>query len=207
MTPPDIWHKPRPMNRFLTSCSVALIAAPLLAVACGGAPQPPKASDPVAEPTTSAKPEAIEQSPGASAVASAAPAPTAAPTAAPKSATAADAAAACLATATYDKKIPNTLTFSVKNTSAREVKMCWLEFYLYDKAGKQLAHEGLPNNYKIAPGESEGQPFEFSDLDKQIGGKPVATIETVISSARFSDGAEFSDKSVAPDQRPRSAKK
>jgi hypothetical protein len=85
--------------------------------------------------------------------------------------------------------------------------MCRLEFYLYDVAGAQLAHHTLPYNYAIAPGASDGQPFEFSDLATELGKKSVATIETVISGARFADGAEFDDRSVAPDKRPRSAKK
>jgi hypothetical protein len=186
--------------------SIVLVAAPLFAAACGGAAQPAATSVP-AEPAK-ATPEANAPAPSASALAPAEPASaaTTAPAAALKPATAADAAAACLTTATYDKKEPDKLTFSVKNTSDREVKMCWLEFYLYDKAGAQLAHVALPYNYKIAPGESDGQPYSFDDLGKQVGGKQVATIETVISAARFSDGAEFRDKSLAPDKRPRAAK-
>ena len=200
----------RPMNTYRP---IVLVAATLFAAACGSSSQPAATSAP-AEPAK-ATPEASAPAPSESAsapasvapAASATPAAPTAPAAAPKPATAAEAAAACLTTATHDKKEPDKLTFSVKNTSDREVKMCWLEFYLYDKAGAQLAHVALPYNYKIAPGESDGQPFSFSDLGKQVGGKQVATIETVISAARFSDGAEFSDKSLAPDKRPRAAKK
>jgi hypothetical protein len=131
----------------------------------------------------------------------------AAPAAPSKPVTAALAAAACTATATYDAKTPNQITYDIKNTSDREVKMCWMVFYLYDKAGAQLARAVLPYNGKIAPGSSDGFHFEFSDLGQQIGGKKVASVETVVSSARFSDGGEFEDKSLAPDKRPRAAKK
>jgi hypothetical protein len=166
--------------------------APLFLAGCGGA-QP-------AETTAAAAPP-----PPASATASAA-ASAASSTAAPKPATAAEGAAACVTTATYDKKEPNKITFKVKNTSSREVKMCWLTFYVYDAGRAQLARLALPYNYKIAPGESDGQGYEFSDLGKQVGSKSVATIETVIPSARFSDGAEFEDKTLAPEKRPRGGK-
>ena len=124
-----------------------------------------------------------------------------------KPATAAEVAAACKTTATYDKKAPSTLTFKVKNTAKREVRVCWLDFYLYDKAGAQLGHVTLPYNYKIKPGETMGQPYEFDDLGKQVGDKAVASIEAVIGRATFTDGAAFEDKTLVPDTRPRAATK
>jgi invasion protein IalB len=185
------------------------LAFSLAGIACGGSPPPPATGAPP-EPGASAAPE-----PAGGAEAPAAPEANAKPDekndakpeAAAKPATAEEAQAACTTTASWDKQEPNKLTFNVTNKSQREVKVCWLEFYLYDKAGKQLAHVTLPYNYKIAPGASDGQPYEFSDLGKQIGDKKVGSIETVTSSAKFTDGGEFEDKSLAPDQRPRAAKK
>jgi hypothetical protein len=168
------------------------VLAPFFLAGCGGA-QPPE--------TNAAKTPPPPASATASAAASAASSP-----AAPKAATAAESAAACVTTATYDKKEPNKITFKVKNTSSREVKMCRLTFYVYDAGGAQLARLALPYNYKIAPGESDGQGYEFGDLGKQVGSKSVGTIETVIPAARFSDGAEFEDKMLAPENRPRSGK-
>lgn len=189
------------MNRIVIVSTIAA-TVPFFAVACGS-PKPP--TDVTTAPSTSAPSASAVEAPSASASVSAS--ASAAPPPAPKPVTAADAAAACTTTATYDKKTPDKLTFSVKNTSDREVKMCWLEFYVYDKPGTQLAHVTLPYNYAIAPGASDGQSYEWHDLKKQIGGKTVASIEVVIAAARFADGGEFRDESLAPPKRPRAAKK
>ena len=188
--------------------ALALLVATLLVAACGGGSPPPATGGVTPEPATSAATAASAPAASASSAVEAPPVPaSAAVAAAPPPASAADAAAACSTTATYDKKEPKKVTFSIKNTSNREVKMCFLEFYFYDKAGKQLAHLLLPYNYAIAPGASDGQGFEFADLALQIGKQHVATVETVISAAKFSDGSAFEDKSLAPDVRPKGGKK
>ncbi len=195
------------MNRFLPSSSLAALAvlAPFVVLAaCGGSPKSSTVPSPI--PATDVSPSASSGTPSPDTLPSTAPSATP-PTTPPKPVTAADAAAACTTTATYDKKAPSKLTFNVKNTSDREVKMCWLEFYVYDKAGTQLAHVTLPYNYAIAPGASDGQAYEWNDLGKQIGTKAVASIETVITAAKFTDGGEFRDESLAPAKRSRAAKK
>ncbi|MBS1124090.1 MAG: hypothetical protein H6Q90_6318 [Deltaproteobacteria bacterium] len=126
----------------------------------------------------------------------------------PKPATADEVAAACKTTATYDKKQPTKLAYTVKNGSKRQVKLCWLHFYLYDQAGAQLGHITLPNNIKIAAGKSDTTSYDFgAELGTQIGDKVVSSIEVVTSRAKFTDGAEFEDNSITPDKRPRAAKK
>lgn len=182
---------------------IALLTS-LLAAACGGSSSPTATPAPSAEPTASATTQPTAQ-PAETATATATAAASATPDA-PKEMTAEEAAAACTTTATWDRKQPGKVTFEVKNNAKHEVELCWLEFYLYDKAGKQLAHESLPYNYKIAPGATDGQPYEFGDLAKKLAAKQVATIETVISRARFSGGGEYNGPQPVPEQRPKAGK-
>jgi hypothetical protein len=190
------WSVTRQSVQHLTT----LLVAGLVLASCGGGATP-RSDATAATASSDAPPGLIASATGAQTSSS-----TSAP-AATKPATSAEIAAACTTTASVDEKKPGTVVFEVTNKATREVKMCWLNFYFYDDSGRQLARESLPYNYKIPPGETDGQPFEFGDLASLLKGAKKVSVETVISSARFTDGAEFEDKTLAPEQRPRGGAK
>ena len=136
----------------------------------------------------------------------AAPAAADTPPKAAKPTSAAEVNAACKTTASYDAKQPDKIKYKTTNTAKREVRMCWLQFYLYAKDGTQIAHRALPINFKIKPGDYEGTNYEFHELAKDVAGRAVDSVEVTISSAKFTDGTTFEDPALDVKTRPRSTK-